>query len=356
MLHNLPLFLIRPPKKGEMMMVDEPLVSICIPTYNRARMITMAIESALAQTYSNIEVLVVDNDSVDDTAAVVASYHDDRLKYIKNERNLGLFGNFNRCVELAGGEYIHILHSDDYVDSDFTTTCMAFFKDHPSVAMTSTHARIVRGEVECDIPCSDSDFLLKAPEGFRRLLATRSFIACPSVIIRRDVYRDVGLYSLEYPYSSDYYQYLKIARTHDIGFVRGACVYYRQGEHSESFQYLFISPQGYLDMVRIFVQLRTDLGNGYPVYACEFQTAQRRFIHDCLFAGFTRADTMPGFSPGIFFGIAMMCWTIEMPFTFSNHLSKFLDFVIILLGGMLMVWSPTRWLVKRLFFSNRMAY
>jgi len=338
------------------MMEDKPLVSICIPTYNRARMIPLAIESALAQSYPNIEVLVVDNASTDDTAAVVASFHDDRLKYFKNERNLGLFGNFNRCVELAAGEYIHILHSDDYVDSDFTTTCMAFFKDHPSVVMTSTRARIVNGEVERDIPCSDTDFILKAPEGFRRLLAFRSFIACPSVIIRRDVYRDVGLYSLEYPYSSDYYQYLKIARKHDIGFVRGACVCYRQGEHSESYRFLFSSPQGYTDMLRIFLQIQIDLGSDLQNYTAELQMAQRRFIRDCLFAGFTRADDMQGFSPWIFSGFAITCWTMEKPVSFFGLLRKTRDILEILPASLLMRWSLTRGVVRNLFFSGKLNY
>ena len=90
-------------------MTDEPLVSICIPTYNRAGMIGRAIESALGQTHRNIEVIVVDNASSDNTDAIVAAYSDKRLTYIKNERNLGLFGNFNRCIELATGKFLHIL-------------------------------------------------------------------------------------------------------------------------------------------------------------------------------------------------------------------------------------------------------
>jgi glycosyltransferase involved in cell wall biosynthesis len=275
---------------------------------------------------------------------------------VKNERNLGLFGNFNRCIEVARGEYLHILHSDDYIDLGFTETCMAFFRAHPSVVMTSTRACIVCNEVIRDIPCSDTDFVLRAPEGFRRLVASRSFIASPSVMIRRDVYREVGSYSLEYPYSSDYYQYLKIARAHDIGFVRGACVYYRQGEHSESFRLLFSSPQGYMDMLRIFIQIQMDLGNDLGKYAADFHMAQHRFIYDSLFAGFTRADAMPGFSPWIFSGFALTCWTLEKPVSVSGWLRKFLDLLVILPAGLLMSWSPTRWMVRALFFSHSDGY
>ena len=125
-------------------MADKPLVSICIPTYNRAGMIGKAIESALGQTYRNIEVIVVDNASTDNTGVVVAGYSDQRFRYVKNDRNLGLFGNFNRCIELAKGKYLHILHSDDYIDPHFTEVCIDFFRKHPSVVMTSTNAYVIR--------------------------------------------------------------------------------------------------------------------------------------------------------------------------------------------------------------------
>lgn len=337
-------------------MPDEPLVSICIPTYNRAGMIGTAIESALGQTYRNIEVIVVDNASSDNTADVVASYTDERLIFVKNEKNLGLFGNFNRCIELATGKYLHILHSDDYIDSGFTARCIAFFQEHPSVVMTSTRACVVRDGVEQDDACNSADFIYTAPEGFKRLLAARSYITCPSVMVLRDIYRDVGPFSLEYPYSSDFYQWLKIAQSHDIGFVSGVCVFYREGEHSETFRFLFSSPQGYLDMLRMFVQLKLDMGKDFDQYASEFLAAQRRFIHDCIFAGFTRGDSMPGFSPSVFTGLSLVCWTLEKPVSLLQWFRKLRDLVVILPAGILTSWSPTRRIVKALFFPQKVGY
>ena len=82
-------------------MVIPPLVSICIPTYNRAGMVRKAIDSALSQSYQNIEVLVVDNASEDAIESVIAGYNDSRLQFFKNTKNLGIFGNFNRCIELS---------------------------------------------------------------------------------------------------------------------------------------------------------------------------------------------------------------------------------------------------------------
>nr|WP_292369970.1 glycosyltransferase [Methanoregula sp. UBA64] len=337
-------------------MPENPLVSICIPTYNRAGMIGKAIESALSQTYRNIEVIVVDNDSRDDTPAVVAAFADERLRYVKNERNLGLFGNCNRCIELATGTYLHILHSDDYIDPGFTARCVAFFAEHPTVVLTTTGSRIIGDSFEKEISGSETDRVYPAPEGFRRLLAARSFIVCPSVMVRCDVYREVGPFSMEYPYSSDYYQWLKIARMHDIGFVSGACLFYRQGEHSETFRFLFSSPQGYMDMLRLFVQIAIDLGKESELFAGDLLAAQRRFIHDCIFAGFTRGDAMPGFRPSIFTGFSIACWTMERPGSIRQWFGKGRDLAVILPAGLLLAWSPTRWLVRRLLFSRRMGY
>jgi glycosyltransferase involved in cell wall biosynthesis len=337
-------------------MPDEPLVSICIPTYNRAGMISKAIESALSQTYRHIEVIVIDNASTDTTAAVVGSFADERLKYVKNERNLGLFGNFNRCIEVARGKYLHILHSDDYIDPGFTATCVTFFKNHPSVVMTSTRTRMVGDGFEKDIPGSDTDLVYPAPEGFRRLLATRSFISCPSVMVRKDIYEEIGPFLLEYPYSSDYYQWLKIARNYDIGFVSGAFVFYRVGEHSETFRVMFSSPLGYQDMLRMFIQVQADLGADLDRYSGELLAAQRRFIHDCIFAGFTRWESMPGFSPMVFIGFSLTCWTLEKPVSLSEWIGKLRDLLIILPAGLLMSCSLSRRMVTSLFFSRKEGY
>lgn len=90
-----------------------PLVTIAIPTFNRSGFLRSAIDSALAQAYEAIEVVVSDNGSIDETAKVVESYHDDRLRYVRQESNIGLVANWNACLNLAKGEYCLILSDDD---------------------------------------------------------------------------------------------------------------------------------------------------------------------------------------------------------------------------------------------------
>ncbi|MFC6733586.1 glycosyltransferase [Haladaptatus sp. DYSN1] len=90
-----------------------PTVSVVIPTYNRSEEVTHAIDSVLAQTYDDFELLVVDDGSTDDTEEVVTSYDDDRVKFIEHEENQGAPAARNTGIEHAEGEYVAFLDSDD---------------------------------------------------------------------------------------------------------------------------------------------------------------------------------------------------------------------------------------------------
>ncbi len=95
-----------------------PRVSICIPSYRGATTIGAAIDSVLAQRFQDFELIVVDDASPDDTAAVVAARRDPRLRLLRNERNLGPQGNWNRCLAVARGEYFKLLPHDDLLHPD----------------------------------------------------------------------------------------------------------------------------------------------------------------------------------------------------------------------------------------------
>lgn len=98
--------------------IARPLVSICIPTYRGAAFLPATIESVLRQSYSDFEIWIVDDASPDDTADVVGAFKDPRIRYVRNERNLGPNGNWNRCLELAQGKYYKLLPHDDLIEPD----------------------------------------------------------------------------------------------------------------------------------------------------------------------------------------------------------------------------------------------
>lgn len=116
--------------------MQNDLVSILIPTYKRPQLLREAISSALNQTeYPNIEVIVSDNDPSLDHAMsdLILSFGDSRLSYHKNAQNLGMTGNWNKCIELANGNYITILHDDDILYPNFLTTCAPLLRDYDLV-------------------------------------------------------------------------------------------------------------------------------------------------------------------------------------------------------------------------------
>jgi len=95
-----------------------PAVSICVPTYNGAAYLRECLDSALSQTFEDFELLIIDDASSDDTVAIAAEYSraDSRVRLCENPTNLGLVGNWNRCIDLARGEWLKFLFQDDRLD------------------------------------------------------------------------------------------------------------------------------------------------------------------------------------------------------------------------------------------------
>ena len=108
---------------------NQPLVSIGIPTYNRASTLVKSIESVLQQTYKNIEVIISDNASTDKTQSICERFCDldQRVIYIRQQTNLGAVNNFNIVLEAAKGEYFMWLGDDDWISQDYIYECMDVF-------------------------------------------------------------------------------------------------------------------------------------------------------------------------------------------------------------------------------------
>ncbi len=95
---------------------SKPIVSICIPSYEGAEFIGSAIESVLIQTFNDFELIIIDDNSTDGTEALVGKYNDPRIRFLRNEHNLGPEGNWNRCLTEACGRYFKLLPQDDLLE------------------------------------------------------------------------------------------------------------------------------------------------------------------------------------------------------------------------------------------------
>ncbi len=128
-------------------MSTHPLVSIGISTYNRADgYLQGALQSALAQDYPNLEIIVSDNGSQDHTSAYVSSFADPRIRLFKQEQNIGASGNFNFLLEQAQGAYFLLLHDDDLIDPDFVSSCLAAAEYRTDIGVIRSGVRVIDAE------------------------------------------------------------------------------------------------------------------------------------------------------------------------------------------------------------------
>lgn len=128
---------------------QKPLISINICTFNRANLISKAIESALAQNYRNIEIIIVDDNSSDNTEEIAKGFMSihPNIFYFKNAGNLGITKNRNFALQKSSGKYIAVLDSDDYwLDENKISEQVEFLENNPDHALVGTFTNVVNSE------------------------------------------------------------------------------------------------------------------------------------------------------------------------------------------------------------------
>lgn len=116
-----------------------PIVSILIPVYNRVNLVQETIESAINQTYRNIEIIIIDNCSNDGTWELLQEYShkDSRIRVFQNDENIGPVRNWKRCIEKANGEYSKILFSDDIISPNFIEETLSCFNSNTAFVISN---------------------------------------------------------------------------------------------------------------------------------------------------------------------------------------------------------------------------
>jgi glycosyltransferase involved in cell wall biosynthesis len=124
------------------------LLTVAIPTYNSAHLIRTAIDSVLKENVSNMELLIIDNASGDDTQDVVLSYNDPRIRSLRNTTNLGMAGNWNRCLAEARGNFCRILCADDALTEGTLQRQIAMLESHKHVSLVTCDYLIVEEDLK----------------------------------------------------------------------------------------------------------------------------------------------------------------------------------------------------------------
>lgn len=175
-----------------------PRLSIIMPAYNTARFIRAAIDSVLAQTYKNFELIVVDDCSPDDCAAICQSYSDMRLRLVSLTENRGLAGARNAGIEVAKGEFIGFLDSDDVAVPERLALQLAYFDSHPNCILLGGGYRRMHEEGEL-LP-GESLFPLPS-SAIRPMLLLRNNFNASTVTLRRSALPAGGFRSI---FAEDY--------------------------------------------------------------------------------------------------------------------------------------------------------
>jgi glycosyltransferase involved in cell wall biosynthesis len=124
---------------------DKPLVTIGLPVFNGENYLEGALDSILAQTHSDFELIISDNASTDRTEEICRAYaaKDERIRYFRNETNLGAVKNFNRAFELSSGEYFKWAAHDDLIAPDFLIKCVKVLDQDPTVVLCYSKVKFI---------------------------------------------------------------------------------------------------------------------------------------------------------------------------------------------------------------------
>lgn len=197
-----------------------PKVSVLIPTYNRARFIKRAIDSVLNQTYRDVEIVVVDDGSTDNTQKIIESYGD-QVTYIYQE-NKGAASARNAGIDASVGEYISFLDSDDYYAKNNLKIKVAILESNSGISWVYSDWQYVDQKGEKLINGSDRfNYSNKKLSGalFKELLYKRNFITTGVVMVRRLVLEDVGCFDPTILSQEEYDLWLRISVKYPVHYV-----------------------------------------------------------------------------------------------------------------------------------------
>lgn len=196
----------------------EPLVSVVVITYNSSKYVLETLDSIQAQRYGNIELIVTDDCSPDNTVEVCQKWIEQnkgrfgRTELITVEKNTGISGNCNRGLYAARGEWVKVIAGDDLLEEDCVSEYVSFTQSDPSIRYVSCKITVFSEKERKHEPVSapDSFFQVGAERQLRYLLAKGNFIVGASVFLHVASTRELGGFDERFPMIDDYPLFIKI--------------------------------------------------------------------------------------------------------------------------------------------------
>jgi glycosyltransferase involved in cell wall biosynthesis len=188
-----------------------PLVSVVIPTYNRAHLIREALESVFSQTFKDYEVILIDDGSTDGTEAIIQEHYAGRLRYVK-QKNTGISGARNRGIALAKGKYVAFLDSDDRWLPEKLQKQFDYMEAHPKTGLLCT--KLARYEIGGDgkMEICPAGF----PKHFSELLEGPNFIPTTTTMVRRECFEKTGVFDPALQVAEDWDLWIRIGKVYEM--------------------------------------------------------------------------------------------------------------------------------------------
>ena len=216
-------------------------VSVVIPTYNRAYILGDALESVLAQTYPDYEIIVVDDGSTDKTRELIESYQNGKIRYIRHEHNRGCSAAYNTGIDAASGNFIAMLDSDDQWKREYLERQVNFYRQHPEADIVFTNTELIDGSTRITylmdfMPCfrgllkrrqKEEEYIFSAREMYLCLLEEVP-VKPSAALIRREKLDQVGGFDEAWPSGTDWDLLLRLSKVSCFGYIDRALAVQRR--------------------------------------------------------------------------------------------------------------------------------
>jgi glycosyltransferase involved in cell wall biosynthesis len=213
---------------------DKPKVSLGMPVYNGEPYITEAIESVLNQTYQDFELIVSDNCSTDNTSEIIRKINDSRIRYYRNEENIGVVPNFNRTVELSRGQYFCLWAHDDVMLPTNLEQKVTILDRHQQVGFVHSDVELIDSNgTAIDkkfFSESRSDYIDNGMDFFNRYILKMhqgASIFLGAVLARKECFDRLGAFNPQLPIVCDSDMWMKFSLFYDVACVAQPLIKYR---------------------------------------------------------------------------------------------------------------------------------
>ena len=204
------------------------MIDIVISTYNRADYLRMAIASVLHQTNSKYHLYILDNCSTDNTSEIVESFKNPEVTYIKNDKNLGMVGNWNKALTVGESEYVHIFHDDDILEPDFIDNVYSVINENNDCVFIHAAANIIDEQGEfLKTNIEPYETITNGNKFFSDYLQVGQRIICPSAVINRRLLPKGAEFSEDFPFTADINFWVRISNYGQVGYVSSPSLSYR---------------------------------------------------------------------------------------------------------------------------------